>query len=204
MLLKDYVPFFISQVKEISNIYNVQQIEIDKLNLDVKDLLNQCFVESTTWGIKYWEEFVGIIPDSSKKIENRRSRVLARLRGEGTTTIEVIKQIAKSFINDIEVIENNKNYSFEVDLKTYNAFPNILDPLYTAIEEVKPAHLGVDYKLISIVENELYFGGTRVTGEIITVYPWTPNNIQSNLKVNTQIIHNIGLENLTIYPKEVK
>ena len=59
MLLKNYVPFFIANITEMQNIYNTQQKEIDKLNLDVKDLKAQCFVNTATWGLSIWEDFVG-------------------------------------------------------------------------------------------------------------------------------------------------
>ncbi|NFG23186.1 DUF2313 domain-containing protein [Clostridium botulinum] len=199
--IKSYVPFFISQIKEFAEIYNLEQYEIEKLTLNIKDLLNQCFVETSTWGIKYWENLLNIIPDDSKSIENRRSNVLARLRGEGTTSKEVIKQIAKSFISDVEVKEKNDDYSFEVYLKSRDGFSKMLELLYSAIEEVKPAHLKAKYKLIAINESFVYFGIAPMDGEILTSYPWSSSDVKSNGKANIQIIQNRSLESLMIYPK---
>lgn len=201
MSIKSYVPFFISQIKEFAEIYNLEQYEIEKLTLNIKDLLNQCFVETSTWGIKYWENLLNIIPDDSKSIENRRSNVLARLRGEGTTSKEVIKQIAKSFISDVEVKEKNDDYSFEVYLKSRDGFSKMLELLYSAIEEVKPAHLKAKYKLIAINESFVYFGIAPMDGEILTSYPWSSSDVKSNGKANIQIIQNRSLESLMIYPK---
>nr|WP_286674019.1 putative phage tail protein [Clostridium sp. ZBS2] len=201
VLIKSYVPFFISQIKEFAKIYDLEQDEIEKLTLNIRDLLNQCFVETSTWGIKYWEDFLNIVPDDSKSIESRRSNVLARLRGEGTTSKEVIKQIAKSFINDVEVKEKNENYSFEVYLKSRDGFSKMLELLYSAVEEVKPAHLKAKYKLIAINESSIYFGIAPMGGEILTSYPWSSSDIKSNNKVNIQIIQNRSLESLIIYPK---
>ncbi|WP_315080131.1 putative phage tail protein [uncultured Clostridium sp.] len=201
MSIKSYVPFFISQIKEFAEIYNLEQDEIKKITLNIKDLLNQCFVETSTWGIKYWENFLNIIPDDSKSIENRRSNVLARLRGEGTTSKEVIKQIAKSFISDVEVKEKNDDYSFEVYLKSRDGFSKMLELLYSAIEEVKPAHLKAKYKLIAINESSVYFGIALMDGEILTSYPWSSSDVKSNGKANIQIIQNRSLESLMIYPK---
>ena len=71
MQLKDYVPFFISKIKDIEQIYKVQDKELNKINLDMKDLIAQCFVSTATWGLDYWEEFLNINSTKFKSIDRK-------------------------------------------------------------------------------------------------------------------------------------
>jgi hypothetical protein len=202
VLLKDYVPLFISQNNEFSTIYAALQSEIDELKLETDDLKKQFFIPTATWGINIWENLTGIITDTTKSIEERRSNILAKLRGLGTSTLEVIKQIAQSFVQEVEVIEHNQEYYFEIDLLSHNGFPYELNGLYNSIEEVKPAHLGVKYKLISITNSPIYFGAASIAGEEITVYPWMPKTLESKGEINIGTIQSTGLESITIYPSK--
>lgn len=200
MLLKDYLPLFISENNEFSAIYDILQSEIDELKIESDDLRKQFFIPTATWGISIWENLTGVITDTTKSIEERRANVLAKLRGLGTSTVEVIKQIAQSFVKEAEVIEHNSEYCFEIDLFSHNGFPYELNGLYTSIEEIKPAHLGVKYKLISITNSSIYFAIMSVSGEDTTIYPWTNTLLESKGKIDITTVQPTGLEDTTVYP----
>lgn len=203
MLLKNYVPFFISKIKEMQNIYNAQQKEIDKLNLDVKDLKAQSFVNTATWGLSLWEEFVGINTDISKSIEERRASILAKFRGQGTTTRKVIEEIAQAYADNIRVTEHNKESCFTVDLESIDkGFPYSLNSLYNIIEEIQPAHLEAIYSLISTTNSKLNLATTLLSAETTTIYPYTPKAIRLNTKLNIATGNAIDTETTIIYPKE--
>lgn len=204
MLLKDYVPSFIAEIQEFKSIYEGQQVEIDKLSSDIDDLKQQCFIMTATWGILLWETFVDIPIDNSKTIEERRSRVLAKLRGEGTSTVEVIKHVAQSFVQDgqVDVIEHNSEYYFEIALKSNAGFPYELTGLYDSIGEIKPAHLGDIYKLVAVTQSNIYFGLVSISGETITNYPFDPADVESKLDVYVPFSQDLGSEIITNYPKE--
>ncbi|EJO5347131.1 DUF2313 domain-containing protein [Clostridium botulinum] len=202
MLLKDYVPFFISKTREMNCIYNAQEREINKLNLDVKDLVKQCFVNTATWGLKIWEQFVGINTDTSKSIEERRVNILAKLRGQGTTTKKVIEEIAQSYADKAKVTEYNKESYFIVGLESINkGYPFSLDGLFQAIEAIQPAHLESRYNLKSTTKDKLRFAAITRSAETITVYPWTPKETHVQGKIYISTSNNRTLETTTIYPK---
>ncbi len=203
MQLKNYVPSFISGDKILSKVYEEQQKQIDSTNADIQDLINQCFVETATWGLDTWEKELGIQNNINYSCAIRRSRILAKLKGQGTTTIEAIKNICKSFVEDVEVIEHNDKYYFEIDLLSHSGFSNGFETLYSSVEEVKPSHLGVNYKLVAITQNDFYIGGVNLMGEIITTYPWTPTEIENNTDIFVPMTAAYaGVETITTYPKE--
>jgi hypothetical protein len=148
-ILKSYVPDFILQSAIFQEIYNVQGGELDSLNNAVNDILNQCFIDSATWGLNYWESFAGIITDETKPYEYRRSVVKSKVRGYGTVNIGLIESVAESYANgQVQITEHNDLYSFDVKfISTVGQPPNLSD-LQNAIEIIKPAHLAVTYTFI--------------------------------------------------------
>lgn len=203
MQLKSLVPNEILEIKDIEEIYKAQQDQLNKLDIDIQDLLNQLYINTCTWGIVLWEKFAGIVSDPLKSLEERKARVLAKIRGQGTSTVEAIKNICDSYADDTKVVEHNEESWFEMILESYRGFPFLLDSLYDAIDEIKPAHLGTGYKLVAITNNDLYIAGTSLMGEIITTYPWTPTEIENNTDIYVPMTAAYaGVETITTYPKE--
>ncbi|CAI3582368.1 conserved hypothetical protein [Clostridium neonatale] len=201
MQLRNLVPREIIEIKDIEEIYKSQQVQLDKSEVDIHDLLNQFSVNTCTWGIVLWEKFIGILSDSSKSLEERKARVLAKIRGQGTTTIEAIKNICNAYADNTEVVEHTSEYWFELLLESYNGFLTDIESLYNTITEVKPAHLGVKYKLTAITKSNFYIGATSFTGETITTYPWQETEIESKADIYIPIVNYSNLETITTYPK---
>lgn len=201
MQLRNLVPREIIEIKDIEEIYKSQQVQLDKSEVDIHDLLNQFSVNTCTWGIVLWEKFIGILSDSSKSLEERKARVLAKIRGQGTTTIEAIKNICNAYADNTEVVEHTSEYWFELLLESYKGFLTDIESLYNIIAEVKPAHLGVKYKLIATTKSNFYIGATSFTGETITTYPWQETEIESKADIYIPIVNYSNLETITTYPK---
>ena len=62
-------------------------------------LIDQLQLDTATWGLKYWEETLGIAVEEEKETEFRRSRIRSKLRGAGVTTVAMIQNVAESFSN---------------------------------------------------------------------------------------------------------
>lgn len=94
------------------------------------------------WGLELWERAYGISVDLSKPLEYRRTRVVAKQRGRGATTVAMIQNVAESFTNGQVAIEEHNDESYFVVRFTsnYGVPPNIED-LRDAINEIKPGHL---------------------------------------------------------------
>ena len=115
-LIKKLPYFYVNEITK--PIIDAEQIERDELFKEIKETLEQCFVSTATWGLDYWEDMLFISHIYSKSYEERRSIIYAKMRGIGTTTVEVIRQIAMSFfeVENVEVIEDNSNYRFNINL----------------------------------------------------------------------------------------
>lgn len=120
-----------------------EQVEADILAKEIADTLAQCFVSTATWGLDYWEQMLGITRVHYKTYEERRSIIYSRLRSTKTTTIEVMEEIARSFFDseNVYIVEDNGNYSFNIELENAVFEASNLEDLQKTIELYKPAHL---------------------------------------------------------------
>ncbi|WP_238948866.1 putative phage tail protein [Clostridium sp. YIM B02569] len=202
--LTKYVPPLIYSNNNImKSIYKSQGDELDGLLYCIEDLINQCFIETATWSLSSWENEFGVKAKMNDTLENRRSRVLAKKRGTSTTTKQVVKDICNSFVDNTSIIEYSSDYYFELILESYSGFHNFLEDLMDIIEELKPAHLGVNYELKATTKSNIYIGLAAFDGEIVNTYPWTPNDIESKAEYYIPIIQPSSLETINTYPKEV-
>ncbi|MFT8350093.1 putative phage tail protein [Clostridium saccharoperbutylacetonicum] len=202
-MLKSYVPYEIQNSNVFNEIFNSYGQVFDKLGIELSDLLLQILPQTATeWGLSLWEKRIGIQTNTSKTIEERRARILAKLRNKGTTTVEVIKQICRSFASEVEVIQHNSDYYFEINLLSGAGFPYELESMYEIIETIKPAHLNVNYKIKTKLQSNLFVASGNMIGEKIKVYPWVPKKIESEAKIFIPINNYIQLEKVTVYPKK--
>ena len=140
--LKSYLPerLCFPAVEDFEDAFQPRLEEIAETFFDLTE--KELFAASAEKWLPLWEAAYGIPSDQGKSLADRRSRLLSKLRGAGTTTPEQIRQAVSAFANsDCEIIEDLANYSFTVKfVGTVGIPPNIAD-VKAAIEEIKPAHL---------------------------------------------------------------
>lgn len=144
MNLIDKMPsFFNNSIDTV--IQNALQIEADTINEEAKSTLDQFFVDSCTWGLDNWEKMLGI-PKNNFDLITRRENIKAKMRSRGTSTIAVIKNICESYSNgEVEIIEDNANYSFTIKFIGTLGIPKAFEELDRTINEIKPCHLAHNY-----------------------------------------------------------
>lgn len=146
--LISYLPPYYQNVKEMVAIQNTLAQELGQINIDIEDLIKQCFVDTATWGLEIWERIFGIQTDKTKPLDQRRSMIKAKMRGAGTVNIEQIKNIARAFLNgELDVTENFANYSIDIEFTDYGGVPPNRDDLTKILREIIPAHLEINYIL---------------------------------------------------------
>lgn len=122
------------------------QPEADLMWESRTDLLNQLNPKTATWGLDKWEEAYGIPIDTSKDAEYRRTRIVSKIRGNGTTTVELIRTVSESFSNGtVDVVELFGEYRVEVRFTGSIGIPPNMDDLADALNEVMPAHLAWEF-----------------------------------------------------------
>ena len=143
--LLDYLPSFYHNSNIVKSFIDSNSIEANILKDYLEDLNNNLYVKTATWGLDLFEEELGLTTDKSISYEERRERILAKKRGNGTTTKAMIKNTAEAFSGgEVEVIENFNDYSFVVKFVGVKGIPKNLTLFKNMIEEIKPAHLNYE------------------------------------------------------------
>lgn len=156
MLLKNYYAPFLTKSRIFSAVLDSLQVEHNNIDNMITDIVNQCFIDTATWGLKYWEEMLNIPIDESKPYDFRRSVIKAKIRGTGTITVNLVDTVADSFSNgEVNIIERPETYSFTVKFVGERGIPANLDDFKKVIEELKPAHLNVIYEFTYTVWGEV-------------------------------------------------
>lgn len=146
MNLIDYLPSFYIESPEVVSVENAIGTQAQALRAARDEFLLQLDVSFATWGLSLWETALGLAVDISKPYDYRRTRILSKLRGSGTTTPAMIRNVATSFSNGtVSIAEYPGTCSFEVQFTGTLGMPPNIDDLTAAIEEIKPAHLAYTY-----------------------------------------------------------
>lgn len=146
MKLMDLLPERYTGSAETVAFQEAFQPELDSLWAARNDLLLQLDPRTATWSLDLWESAFGIPVDSSKDIEHRRTRVISKIRGSGTTTVALIKSVSESFANgEVEVDEIYSEYRLEIRFVGQIGIPPNLEDLRTALQDIIPAHLAWEF-----------------------------------------------------------
>lgn len=147
-LISRYPEFYTSSPQFV-DIQQAQDPEVQRM-WDARDgIANQLHIGTATWGLRYWEQSLGIPVEVDKEISFRRARVRAKLRGAGTTTVALIQSVAESYSNGaVEVTEHPAQYSIDIKFVGTIGIPPNMDDLTTSLREIMPAHLHWDYIIV--------------------------------------------------------
>lgn len=167
--LMSYLPDEYQNNKETVTIQEAIQPETSILWQARDDLLLQLNPRTATWGLAYWESAFGLTADGQKDLEQRRSKVIAKIRGRETTTPELIKELAEGILGiPVEVDEIYCEYRVALCFNAQKSLPLGMEDLKDILDEIMPAHLVWDY-LITLIHS-LYVGG-HFTSYNVTALP---------------------------------
>lgn len=129
----------------IKYIINSLTIEINLFNEYLQDLLNNLYVDTATWGLDYFEKELGITTDINKSCEERRELIKTKKAGQGTTTIQMIKDTANIYTGgNIDILEENEINKFTIKFIDIKGIPRNLIDFENTIKDIKPAHLNYE------------------------------------------------------------
>ena len=185
------MPGYYRKSKVMNDLIHSIENEFERLKSETTLTENQLFVILSDRDIKSHEDDVGLVPDTSADIETRRGRVLSKLRGTGTVTKTMMKNVAASFVNgDIEIIEYPSEYCFAVKFTSKTGVPYNIADIQAMINEIKPAHLAVEYiftyRLWQDILDEIQIWTTAKN------YSWEwmlTFEVKSNLNISDDVVY---------------
>jgi len=151
------MPKYYRDIFEIEELQNVIDLQLDDLDIMSNEVLKQFFIYTATWSLPIWERIFGLtVGDTTINLKERRENVISKLRSYGTTTKDMIVRVAKAFTNgEIEVIEDNPNYSFTIKFTSIVGIPDNLDNFKKVVSTIKPAHLNFNVEFRYNTHNQI-------------------------------------------------
>lgn len=132
------------------------EFELGELQHFSEGLGLQSSINIATWGLRRWEEELGIKYNPSLAYEERRENIKSKLRGRGTTTGSMIKNVAESFSGgEVDIIEYPNEHKFVVKFIGVRGIPRNMQGFIEMLEIIKPAHLVYSFKYTYTVWNHI-------------------------------------------------
>lgn len=146
---KDFLPPWWAASPMVHALQAANERQLEKLHEAEADLMAQMDPRTATWALDRWEQAYGIAVDPSRSLDFRRSRLLAKLRGRGTSTVGQIRDVASSYTDmDVEVEEHSADYAVEIRFVGTIGSPANLEDLSRSLIDFLPAHLQYRYQFL--------------------------------------------------------
>lgn len=139
--IMQYLPAYLAKSKRFKAVNDADSIEHDRLRLEIEDLFAQLFIDTATWGLKFWDDFLAITEPPADVVLHRQL-LKERLNKNPTSTIKFLEKLANAYIVDASanIVEFSNDYFFELHVSRDMCWN--LEAVISAIELYKPAHLG--------------------------------------------------------------
>lgn len=168
-LVKD--PVFLAMLKAESQGHELQRADMEKL-------LEQFFVETATDALEKWETFLGIDANKNLRNEDRRNRILAKIKGTDTVTINFMTEVINCHIPDKSgtVTDHPETYSADFNIPLVDKV-NLLC-IAKDVRTYIPAHIGQVYKMHANTNAENRIAMLKSTVKAVDVYPASVERVQ--------------------------
>lgn len=134
-------------------VFQAEEQELSQLDFTREDLQSQFSVNTATWALDIYEKELKIKTNKTKSFEERRSVIKSKWRGVGKVDRRLIQLVAESFVNgSVNVHYDQKIFVEFVDTL---GIPSNVEDLQAQIEEIKPAHIGLQFIFTYMTWNEL-------------------------------------------------
>ena len=156
--MKDYLPDYYRGSRQMNAIMETEGQELDTLEATIQDVENQFTIQKATWKIPTYEEIFAVTTVAGDTLEQRRARLLSKLRLRSPTTRQEFIRFLEPFANSIEIEQYFSEYLVKFLFSGMKAsFETIDKVLYVTM----PAHLNWNLRVKGTFEfgSELHYAG---------------------------------------------
>ncbi|ENZ9552207.1 DUF2313 domain-containing protein [Clostridioides difficile] len=199
--LISYLPQILQDKEEYIKAFNADNKEIKILHDKLDDVLNDQFLEDLTIsGIKRWEKIMSIVPKSNESLEDRRFRIFSKYISKLPYSEKFLRNWLNSIVGEgnYELTINNATYNIHLESDARNQ--EWFEEVHSFVSSIKPCNMSFDYTRILISkDNYMNFGITTLMGQEITIYPWSPPNIETYGEIDILTGNGVGYQEITIF-----
>lgn len=197
------LPRRVRTMEQMADLLRTEQVELTQSSRTIKALENQLSISTSTFLLSRHERIFSVVPNSQEPLELRRSRLIAKLRGQGAVTADRLRAVAASFapLAEAVIVEHCSEYRFEIWLNQLDVIPPI-DAICTSVEELKPAHISFSLGLgIRTSEASVAVLAAPLVGCALMVGPYTAPKLKGTAKLAAAIYPGYGVS-ILIKPDE--
>lgn len=155
--LRGYLPSYYDEVVEMDTLTATEGVEFDRLYSDIETLLNESYPETSTIFLDRYEKDLQIVVDKTKPVDQRRSVIISKMRGSGKVSGSMIKNVAQAYDGGtVDVGVDVPNYTIIITFIDTVGIPPNLDDLKQDLEDIKPAHMAIEYKFTYLLIREIH------------------------------------------------
>lgn len=146
MLLRELQPERDYNSPELARLFDAADKLLAQIWEAVADVEAQLNVGTATWGLKLWERDYGLTPDVSETDEERRARVRSHMRGAGTTTVDMLRNLTAAYLGGETAVDDTRElWHLMITFIGVVGVPSNMGDLIAAVTAARPAHMIVDY-----------------------------------------------------------
>ena len=147
----------------IAAFFNEIEVQINKI------YANFYFNTLDADGCDYFENLLKIQPKEGMTIEERRFTIRAKWLSNAHNKLELIQQVCDSW-QEGAVIADFLDGVIDLTFLTGWGIPDGIENLVSAIDEVKPAHIGVRYRFKYLLIRDIHLVKSLVEMENLTIH----------------------------------
>jgi len=139
----------------VKGVIEPQGKEFDEVNAAIMSVFDQFFVRRATYMLDLWEQEYGL-PLQALTDNERRDRIVGKIRGNGTATIRLVKNTAESYQNgEVSVMQDDDHSLVIIRFVGVMGIPSNMDDLQQVIRDIVPAHLDITYEYTFLIWDDI-------------------------------------------------
>lgn len=157
MAIKDNLPDFITEIKQMADLIRAEQPELDRIEEKAAASLEEFFAGTFTDATaEKWEELMGFSPAPAWEIERRRERVRARLLSTSPMSKAEFQAIVENAAGtEVQITEDADNYTITIKFIGIYGVSPYLEDIKMELERIRPFHLQIIYEWIYTQHTQL-------------------------------------------------
>ena len=150
-----FTDWYYQESKIMQSILDTQGLEIDAIRDKIKDILEQFYVDTATWGLDLWEKELNI-QDTIGDYSERRNRIKLYLAKPVSVTPRFLTDLINRYSEkkSAKIIEHNSEYCFEIEVAADDKID--WDNINKSVKLYKPAHLAFYTVLKILLKQDIY------------------------------------------------
>lgn len=149
------LPLYYRKSAVVNDLYNAVQRTLDKVNSDISDEGLRLFITETDDFTPHNKD--AGLSEISADSETKRARVIARIRGSNVLTKHELSELIGIYEKaGCSITEKFPEYTVIILFDGERGKPNNFREIQVAVEEVKPAHIKIEYNFINNSWNDAH------------------------------------------------